>query len=61
MNDISCGFKQVNLHDDFAQKSWENCKWLPCSMKVLKSLSENVEIWIKVMTFAFHLKVFVLV
>jgi hypothetical protein len=47
MNDISRGFKQVSLPDDFAQKSWVNWKLLPCSIKVLKSLSENVEIWKK--------------
>jgi hypothetical protein len=61
MIDISRGIKHVNLPDDFAQNSWENWKVLPFDIKVLKSLSKNVEIWKKVMTFAFHLKVFVLV
>ena len=45
MDDISRGFKQVSLPDDFAQKYWVNWKLLPCSIKVLKLLSENVEIW----------------
>jgi hypothetical protein len=35
-------FKQVSLHRDFAQKSWENLKLLRYSIKVLKSLSKNV-------------------
>jgi hypothetical protein len=61
MIDISRGIKHVSLPDDFVQNSWENWKVLPFDIKVLKSLSKNVEIWKKVMTFAFHLKVFVLV
>jgi hypothetical protein len=61
MIDISRGFKQESLLRDFAKKSWENIKLLRYSIKVLKSLSKNGEIWKKVMTFAFHLKVFVLV
>jgi hypothetical protein len=56
MIDISRGYKQVSLPDDFEQKFSENWKWLRFSIKVLKSQSEK-----KVMTFAFHLKVFVLV
>jgi hypothetical protein len=59
MIDISSGIKHVCLSDDFAQNSWENWKVLPFDIKVLKSLSKNVEIWKTVLTLAFHLKVLV--
>jgi hypothetical protein len=42
MIDISRGFKQESLHREFAQKSSENLKLLRYSIKVLKSLSNNV-------------------
>jgi hypothetical protein len=47
MIDISRGYKQVSLSDDFEQKFSENWKWLRFSIKVLKSLSKNVSIWKK--------------
>jgi hypothetical protein len=47
MIDISRGYKQVSLPDDFEQKFSENWKWLRFSIKVLKSLSKNVSIWKK--------------
>jgi hypothetical protein len=34
MIDISRGFKQVSLPDDFAQTAWENWKFLRFSIKV---------------------------
>jgi hypothetical protein len=47
MIDISRGFKQVSLPDDFEQKSLKNWKLLPFAIKVLKSQSRKVKIWRK--------------
>ena len=54
MNYISRGFKQVYLM--ISHKGLEKIKKiLQFSIKVLKSISKNVKIWKKNMTFAFHL------